>query len=496
MSSDTKQVLNVTERSRWIAVVILLVTVLVGLPLFPLPEIDSPGWLAWLGRFHPLLVHFPAAVVPLLVLIEGVAAWKKVGYALHVRRLVWIVALAGTLVSTALGYILYASGDYGGEIVREHFWGGVATTALLLAAALFTTAFWKTEKRYDTGLLGLAFVGVLYTGHHGGMLTHGADFLTEAMPVGEAGDERYLGPREELRVLDDMIVPALENRCVSCHNTSKSKGGLQLTSFHAMQAGGESGAPLFVAGDAAASELVHRVTLSGDDDDYMPPEGKPPLSEVEIDLISWWIESGAMPDMLYGAGPADSSRALAFDRYLTAQMRIWRRRIARQRDAAEMAAMLKKEIGAFEVDVDPMTSGTTLAISMRIPPVHVDDSVVGNLVEYDTYISSLSLVGSDITDDALYDIGRLPALRSLYLAYTAIDGSGLSYLEGAPQLERLNLSHTQLSSEAALHLSRLPALQEVYLFDTAVDSIMVKALRDFLPGVEISLEEGPLHHGV
>jgi hypothetical protein len=79
---------------------------------------------------------------------------------------------------------------------------------------------------------------------------------------------------------------------VSCHRPDKHKGGLRLDAYAQLMAGGEDGA-VVIPGDPAASEIVRRITLPPDDDDYMPSDGKKPLSAAEIQVIQDWIAGGA-----------------------------------------------------------------------------------------------------------------------------------------------------------------------------------------------------------
>ncbi len=217
------------------------------------------------------------------------------------------------------------------------------------------------------------------------------------------------------------------------------------------------------------------------------------LSPAEISLISWWIEEGASETHQFGAGPADSIRALPIQRLVDAQINLRRRRALQQIEINKLVETLATEIPSMLIQPDPATKHTSLAVSMHIPPRLVDDNTISNLVSQTDQITSLSLVGSDITDDALYHISQLQELSSLYLTYTGIDGSGLAYLKDLPALQTLNLSGTRLSNEHALYLSRMPALESVYLHDVPVDSMVVVALQGFMPAVTVSFEVGPLN---
>ena len=61
------------------------------------------------------------------------------------------------------------------------------------------------------------------------------------------------------------------------------------------QKGGKDGA-VFIAEKPDESEMFRRVSLKLSDEDHMPPEGKPQLTDEEITLLRWWIATGASFD--------------------------------------------------------------------------------------------------------------------------------------------------------------------------------------------------------
>jgi hypothetical protein len=58
-----------------------------------------------------------------------------------------------------------------------------------------------------------------------------------------------------------------------------------------LQKGGKNGAAI-VAGSLNESELYKRITLDPEHEDYMPSDGKTPLTKSEVEIIQWWIEKG------------------------------------------------------------------------------------------------------------------------------------------------------------------------------------------------------------
>ena len=75
------------------------------------------------------------------------------------------------------------------------------------------------------------------------------------------------------------IRPLLQQHCVECHGEKKQKGELRLDAKIFAFKGGHDGQAI-VAGDTAQSLLLRRIK-STDDDERMPPKGRP-LSPLQI----------------------------------------------------------------------------------------------------------------------------------------------------------------------------------------------------------------------
>jgi len=89
---------------------------------------------------------------------------------------------------------------------------------------------------------------------------------------------------------DDHIRPLLENKCFSCHNPDKKKGGLELTSYAGLMNGGSGGA-VVDAGNPQGSRLW--TCSAKKEEPFMPPEGAP-LDAKDLTLLSKWIAGGLL----------------------------------------------------------------------------------------------------------------------------------------------------------------------------------------------------------
>lgn len=85
--------------------------------------------------------------------------------------------------------------------------------------------------------------------------------------------------------------PILEARCLKCHDEKTRKGGVALDRFFLAHQPTDSGEPLFIQGDAAASLLVHVIEAT-DPEERMPAKAEA-LPAAEIALIRAWIDAGA-----------------------------------------------------------------------------------------------------------------------------------------------------------------------------------------------------------
>ncbi len=85
------------------------------------------------------------------------------------------------------------------------------------------------------------------------------------------------------------VQPILEAKCTECHRGAKAKGDLKLDSL-------ADAASAIKPGHPEASELIARI-ITEDEDEIMPPKGKP-LSRDQITVLTAWIKEGAhWPDI-------------------------------------------------------------------------------------------------------------------------------------------------------------------------------------------------------
>lgn len=422
-------------------------------------------WITFIGRFHPLWVHLPIGFLVLAILLKVYGDWRKSDSYREAVSFSLFLGTGSAAIAASLGYLLSQSGGYEGNLLDIHQIGGWATVLLAGLAwgmSRATRAF-STAVQYP--VYGFLLVALSVTGHYGGSLTHGADYLTAYAPFGEKqeAEARILNSIEEAILYTDVVQPILKNKCSSCHRPGKAKGELLLDSYESLTKGGENG-PVILAGDAAKSELIRRVTLPESHKEFMPAEGKEPLSPEEVEWISWWIEQGkadpnllltqSAPELIAWAEPrlsirqASASTTTSID---TAQIGNLKRMGFRVR-------VLSQETGALDVVLpEEVAQGKSSEFLKALATVK-------------DQIHWLSLAQTGLKDSDLTRVAEFTHLRRLRIENNPISNQGLTSLQSLTKLEVLNLNGTQITSQGLSHLAPLKNLKSLYLWNTGIPS--------------------------
>ena len=473
---------------------------LVAAGLLLVDRADPPDLLLFVGRFHPLLVHFPIGLLLLAGVLELLATRRGFrGLRPAAGVVLWLGAL-GAVVAVTAGYLLSLEGGYDAAVVGRHAWLGLGVAVCAVSAAFLRTP----RRRLDAPLRARAYplllaatlVAVVLTGHRGAELTHGAGYLTHYLPDplrGLAGVVEARASRPTIADIDsayvyaDLVAPVLGARCLSCHGPAKEKGGLRLDSGEGLLRGGNSGPPI-VAGLPEESDLYRRITLPPGHEDAMPPDGAAPLGVGETELIRWWILNGA----------SLKTRVAEIDE-TPASVETLFRRIAPPRG--------EEPTGVYAVEVEPPDRAaleTLRNAGFRVSPIAQDipllqvttvnlrqrlvDADLARLVPVAEQVAWLDLGGTRVGDSGLAVVTGMPHLMRLHLNGTEVTDAGRRHLTGLDRLEYLNLYGTRRTDDGVDHLETLRGLRTLYLWQTGLTEDGMNRLRASLPETDIILD--------
>ncbi|QDH77903.1 ribonuclease inhibitor [Echinicola soli] len=475
---------------------ILLITILAVLPAFAqsIPELqEKPSDLSlFLGRFHPLIVHLPIGFILLAFLMEALSRIPKFRHLGGSVSFVLLLGILSAVGAAVFGYLLSLSGEYQGATLDWHLWLGIGTIVLASIALLLKTK--GIPNAYLPVLFG-AVVCLSFTGHLGGNLTHGSDYLVKYMPnpmrkvVGlppKANDEDHvIANLEEAIIFDDVIKPITDAKCESCHNPEKTKGDLRLDTKEGFQKGGENG-PVFTAGKPANSELIKRIKLPQDHDDVMPPEGKKPLSKDEILLMEWWIENEASFDKKVAETTPTPEVQEILDALVNPKSKTINPVFAQDIPPASEEDL--KELRKHGFSAAPISSEIPLLqVSYLNTSAPLSKEQLKTLVNHSKQIIWLNLSKTKL-DDGL-DFGFLEDfehLAELHLDHTAIQDEDLNAIQKMQWLEYLNLYGSGISDAGIKKLHRLQHLKSIYLWKTATTEKGRTQLQEKLPELDIN----------
>ncbi|MHA8061958.1 c-type cytochrome domain-containing protein [Aquirufa beregesia] len=461
-----------------------------------------PDWVLFFGHFHPMLVHLPIGMLLMGMILYGFSKKEEAQRQASIAPILWSTGIAA-LISCAMGWCLSLTGEYDMDALFIHQWLGISLALSSLALA-YMAQFWSQDSlmsRFFKPGLSLAFILVMWTGHVGGNLTHGSDYLSTYLPqpwrnwLGIAPREQESDGKsvsritiknlQEALIYQDLIQPTLKQKCWSCHNAEKQKGKLRMDSPEYFLKGGANGV-ILLAGKPEESDLIKRILLDPSHEDHMPPKGKVNLTEDEIILLQWWVKEGAHFNKKISEIPYNARIKTALTKYTQGG----------NQQEAYVSPILKENIPpASDVDIDKVRRHQVLVIALSkeksflevnaINAKQVGDKELQDLDGIKDQLVSLKLGGTNISDALLQQISAYPRLIHLQLDHTKISHRGLSYISSLKHLETLNLVGTSIGDEGVLAIAQMPALRKIYLWQSKVSEQGIKLLQKKMPKLVI-----------
>lgn len=538
-----------TRRKPWSLTLFSLLAIagLVAMPfLAGEPDGDKmPDIVRFLGHFHPVLLHLPIGVFALILFQELCAIFgKRREEPANQSLFPMFFGAASSIVAVIAGFLLYHGhgDDYAGsKIADRHLWGGLIFA--VAAVLTFIVRAWTVSNPAFYRLLLFGSVGIMgFASHDGASLTHGEDYLTiyapdpirkvmglepknapkaprtpaaaapqTPTPAPVAGaptpavDSSALLAYGNILVYEQIVHPIFERRCVQCHKEGKSRGRYRMDTLDRLIKGGKE-APGLVAGNSAESNLVIRMELPEDEDEHMPPEGKPDLSAHELAAVKWWIDAGAEGNKAISTYtiPADIQANLlnilqATEGAATAGSAVpsaeagTEPAAAHAPAAAETSAVapgiiasveaLSKEFpGAVAFESRQSQLVTFTAVSLR---GNFDDAGFEKIAPLAPQLVTIDLSATRITDATVEKLAAAQNLKLVRLSETGVTDASIDTLVKLPSLESLNLYGTAVTDAGVAKLAALTSLKRLYLWKTAVTPDAVKALQEKLPACEI-----------
>lgn len=434
----------------------------------------------FIGRFHPVLVHLPIGILLVGLFLQFLASRKRYQISNDVIKIIMLCGMGTAILSCVTGYLLSLNGDYEGNTVALHMWMGIAVAAcsMLLCVKIINGHNDVTQRLSSIAL----FVLILITGHLGGSLTHGADYLTAGLVKEEEKPvvRKPIANVQEAYVYSDLVQPILQADCNSCHGEHKQKGGLRMDNLGYLLKGGKDGAVL-QPGNADKSELYKRLVLPKDDEHHMPPRQKPQLNERQLALLHWWIANGCDFGRKVKDIPQDAKMKAVLLSFQGDHQRALVNDEAPERPVAAAAGRALEALRAKGVEVMPVGQNSNYLMADYVSALQFAEEDLSLLLPLQRQLVWVNLGGRPVTDKGVTVLAQLKQLRKLYLNQTQVSDAGVRKLAALDSLRYLNLVGTKVSVRGLESLTSLKKLQELYLYQTAVDKGEWKRLQGMFP---------------
>ena len=421
----------------------------------------------FIGHLHPLLVHLPIGILLLACFFQIVSAHEKYSNLQHAIGVTLFWGMISAIASCITGYLLSNSGDYDEELVGKHQWLGISVA--MVSIVYYLLYHYKKIINYKWVLPVLLIVLIAITGHLGGSLTHGSDYLTGSFKkiIDTAVIKKPIPNVQEAIAYTDIIQPLLQSKCYNCHGANKQKGKLRMDQTDLLMKGGKDGV-VIEAGKADESELIKRILLEKANEHHMPPKEKPQLTEKEIAILHWWIASGASFDK--------KTKDIAQTEKIKPILLSLQNTVTEKKAIADVpsAAVEKADAAAIKkltdmgIVVMPVSVNSNYLMVSFVTMKNATDETIQSLLPLRKQLVWLKLNDTKITDTAITVIARCSNLTRLELSNTGITDKGLVNLVVLQQLQSLNLVGTKITTTGLMKLKDVKQLQSVYFYRTGI----------------------------
>lgn len=440
----------------------------------------------FIGRFHPLLVHLPIGILLLACFFQLLAAREKYRLLQPAIGITLCWGMLSAIASCITGYLLSGSGDYDETLVGRHQWLGIITA--VVASLWYFLQQKKSNLKFQQFMPVLLLLLIAVTGHLGGSLTHGSDYLTAAFKGASAADtavvKKAIPNVQEAVVYADIIQPMLQTKCYSCHGASKQKGKLRMDQVDLLMKGGKDGV-IIEAGKADESEMIKRILLEKANEHHMPPKEKPQLTEKETALLHWWIASGASFDKkTKDLQQTEKIKPIlaGLQNAVTEKKAIADVPAAPVEKADEAAIKKLKERG---VVIMPVALGSNYLLASFVSAEHITDKEMALLLPLKKQLVWIKLNDTKITDAAAPVLVQCSNLTRLELMNTGFTDKGLSQLPALQQLQVINLVGTKITAAGLRSFKDAKQLQSLYFYRTGVKNTDWTMLQKSFPKVRL-----------
>ena len=423
-----------------------------------------------------MLIHFPIGMLFLVAVLFVFKKWKQTNEYDAAIFLGLCCSFGAALFAAITGWFLSEEGGYDVDFLFWHKWLGIATTTGLFVL-LWIYKNPKIPSFWSNTLFVVTLGTISVTGHFGGSLTHGSEYLFEYAPLQNADNFINKTP-EELLVYADIIQPIIQQKCVACHKPSKMKGELDMTQLAGLMKGGKSGL-IFNGEHPFESELLKRVGLPLEEKKHMPPKGKIQLTDDEKVLLEWWIENKTCGICMVGEMDNQEKVSAILQKKIKPTSTL---------DTLNLAKVTDKQLLALEnngIQITSLVEGNALVALRVLPQTKITASAIKAMKSIGENIVELNLTKVALDQKLIDFISGLDNLQKLQLQHTTVTDKAISKVKKLKNLNSLNLYNTSISDASIEDLISIIRLKNLYVWQSEITSEGVARLKKRKPQLNV-----------
>ena len=442
--------------------------------------------LDFLGSLHPLIVHLPIGIVLLTIAID-VFMRNKNNSVQRVITMGWFFSFFSGLLAAIFGWFLGDNGYYLESQINIHKWSGIAFVSICFILWLLRYTNFRFSKSFNRSVNLTSIILLMITGHFGGEMTHGQNYLFENLPYTKKKisvttlSESKRSNNDSLFVYEDLIHPVMEEKCIACHNQNLASGGLNMSSIESMIKGGNSGAGI-QNGNPFESLIFKRVSFPHDHPKFMPPTGVP-LSYDQIATLEWWIDNGAkkqMPVTLTRNDPK-TLRFMELQYGLDLREKTYLETLTLSSPSQEELKSIEGEEYIWRF-LNPEQSFLDLKFTKK--KIEINDLLKVQSIKNN--ITWLNLADCMLNDNHLSYISNFPNLTRLKIQKNPlVTNKGIEALQKLEHLTELNLYGTRVSNNTLITLGQMKSLKKLFVWNTRITDKEIADFKALHPDVEV-----------
>jgi len=422
-----------------------------------------------IGKFHPLVVHLPIGFITLTLILVILSKRKPEAGINKILPDLLALCFLSALIATITGYVMPKGNEFSETLLSRHFWSAVMLTVI---SGLMLVPFLAKFRAIGYWLMGGAMV---LSGHFGGSLTHGEEYFS----LSDRMNADIAALKKDGTVYQDLIMPILTQKCISCHNNSKSKGGLKMHDFSHLMKGGKSGL-VVMSGNPDESEMVKRVLLPLTDEHHMPPKGRSQLTEAELAVIQYWIKNGA--DKTFPVSNIPKEDAInQFISLVSSQVDIAVPELPAQKpvDAAILQSLASKGVVMIPLDAKKNLYKANFT--------EANPETIAEIKKIGPNILTLLIQDKKLTNEWTNALANLTNIQSISLTSCTFPSNTHLKFDQLKTLKKLNLTSTQSDDITTFRMQLPSSITQVYLYNSNLKNYF---LREFRSNKTMTIDTG------